>query len=110
MAERPYAVALEEHFRDPELGAYPTRFGGFATIPTQDPAAVADEPERAVAKPGFKGAAIHGLTNGRFHDRPDFCPIYERAQELDVPVYFHPESPSAPAIAPKSPAATRRNC
>ena len=41
------------------IGAHPTRFGGFATIPTADPKAAADELERAVTKLGFKGAMIH---------------------------------------------------
>jgi 2,3-dihydroxybenzoate decarboxylase len=167
MAERPYVIALEEHFQDPELGAlyapldanaaahvrerlesfgdtrlkemdaagidfqvishsapsvqkldvesavrmaplvndrlhaaiglHPTRFGGFATIATPDPKAAADELERAVTKLGFKGAMIHGLTNGRFHDEPFFWPIFERAEALDVPIYFHPAVPS-PAV------------
>ena len=167
MAERPYVIALEEHFQDPELGAlygpldanaaahvrerlesfggarlmdmdeagvdfqvishsapsvqkldaetavrmaplvndrlhtaigaYPTRFAGFATIATPDPKAAADELERAVTKLGFKGAMIHGLTSGRFHDEPFFWPIFERAEALDVPVYFHPAVPS-PAV------------
>jgi predicted TIM-barrel fold metal-dependent hydrolase len=79
------------------IGAYPTRFAGFATIPTADPKAAANELERAVTRLGFKGAMIHGLTNGRFHDEPDFWPIYERAQDLDVPIYFHPAVPS-PAV------------
>jgi 2,3-dihydroxybenzoate decarboxylase len=79
------------------IGAHPSRFGGFATIATPDPKAAADELERAVTKLGFKGAMIHGLTNGRFNDEPFFWPIYERAQELDVPIYFHPSAPS-PAV------------
>lgn len=74
------------------------RFAGFATLPTPDPKAAADELERAVDKLGFKGAMIHGLTNGRFHDHRDFWPIYERAQALDVPVYFHPSVPVEPVI------------
>ena len=80
------------------IGAHPTRFGGFATIATPDPKAAADELERAVTKLGFKGAMIHGLTNGRFHDEPFFWPIYERAQELDVPIYFHPAVPGEAVI------------
>jgi 2,3-dihydroxybenzoate decarboxylase len=79
------------------VAAHPTRFAGFATIPTPDPKAAADELEYAVTRLGFKGAMIHGLTNGRFHDEPDFWPIYERAQALDVPIYFHPAVPS-PAV------------
>jgi 2,3-dihydroxybenzoate decarboxylase len=77
--------------------AHPDRFAGFAVLPTPDPKAAADELERAVTQLGFKGAVIHGLTNGRFHDGREFWPIYERAQALDVPIYFHPSVP-VPAV------------
>lgn len=79
------------------IGNHPSRFAGFATIPTPDPIAAADELERAVTRLGFKGAMVHGLTNGRFLDEKDFWPIFERAQALDVPIYFHPSVPS-PAV------------
>jgi 2,3-dihydroxybenzoate decarboxylase len=59
---------------------------------TADPAAAADELERAV-KLGFKGAMIHGLSNGAFIDEQRFWPIFERAQALDVPIYLHPSVP-----------------
>jgi len=77
---------------------HPGRFAGFAALPTPDPKAAADELERAVTRLGFKGAMIHGLTNGRFHDHKDFWPIFERAQALDVPVYFHPAVPSQAVV------------
>jgi len=75
--------------------AYPDRFAGFATLPTPDPQAAADELERAVIKLGFKGAMIMGLTHGRFMDDIRFRPIFERAAALDVPVYIHPTPPLA---------------
>jgi len=75
--------------------AHPGRFAGFATLPTPDPAAAADELERAVTKFGFKGAMIMGLTHGRFMDDKQFFPIFERAAALDVPVYIHPTPPHA---------------
>jgi predicted TIM-barrel fold metal-dependent hydrolase len=78
--------------------AHPDRFAGFAALPTPDPKAAADELERAVTDLGFKGAMIHGLTNGRFHDEKEFWPIFERAQALDVPIYFHPSAPAQPVI------------
>ncbi|MGB8155585.1 MAG: amidohydrolase family protein, partial [Pseudolabrys sp.] len=34
---------------------HPDRFSGFATLPTPDPAAAANELERAVSKLGFRG-------------------------------------------------------
>ena len=82
----------------PRSALTPSRFAGFATIPTPDPKAAADELERAVTKLGFKGAMIHGMTNGRFNDEPDFWPIYERAAAQDVPIYFHPAVPSTDVI------------
>jgi predicted TIM-barrel fold metal-dependent hydrolase len=73
--------------------AHPDRFAGFATLPTPDPRAAADELERAVTMLGFKGAMIMGLTHGRFLDEKDFWPIFERAAALDVPIYIHPGPP-----------------
>lgn len=75
------------------VSAYPDRFAAFATIPTPDPKAAADELERTVTELGFKGAMVHGLTNGRFLDQKMFWPIFERAQALDVPIYLHPSQP-----------------
>jgi 2,3-dihydroxybenzoate decarboxylase len=73
------------------------RFEGFAALPTADPNAAADELERAVARLGFKGAMIHGLSNGLWLDERRFWPIFERAQALDVPIYMHPAIPH-PAV------------
>lgn len=76
---------------------HPDRFAGFATLPTPDPKAAADELERAVAKLGFRGAMIMGLTQGHFMDDKRFRPIFERAVDLDVPLYIHP-TPPHPAV------------
>jgi predicted TIM-barrel fold metal-dependent hydrolase len=77
--------------------AHPERFAGFAALPTADPQAAADELERTVTRLGFKGAMVHGMTNGVFHDDKRFWPIYERAAALDVPIYIHPGIPH-PAV------------
>jgi len=77
--------------------AHPGRFAGFATLPTPNPKAAADELERAVTKLGFKGGMIMGTTHGRFMDDKQFRPIFERAAALDVPLYIHP-SPPLPAV------------
>ena len=73
--------------------AYPDRLGAFGSLPTPDPASAADELERCVTKLGFKGAMVHGPTNGVFIDDKRFWPIFERAQALDVPIYVHPSNP-----------------
>lgn len=91
-AETGVRVAAGANDRLAELiKVHPERFAGFAALPTADPAASADELERAVNKLGLKGAMIHGLTGGEhFFDKKQFWPIYERAQALDVPLYIHP--------------------
>jgi 2,3-dihydroxybenzoate decarboxylase len=70
--------------------AYPDRFAAFAALPTADPQASVKELERCVAKLGFKGAMIHGHTQGSFLDEKKYWPIFEAAQALDVPIYLHP--------------------
>ncbi|MGH2638634.1 MAG: amidohydrolase family protein, partial [Rhabdochlamydiaceae bacterium] len=77
---------------------YPTRFGGFASLPTSDPTKAADELERTVREHGFKGALINGHNRGRYLDDRFFWPILERAEELNVPIYLHPTPPPEPVI------------
>ena len=80
------------------IAAHPDRFAGFAALPTPDPKAAADELERTVTTLGFKGAMVHGLTNGVFFDDKQFWPIFERAQALDVPLYIHPAAPHSAVV------------
>jgi predicted TIM-barrel fold metal-dependent hydrolase len=80
------------------IAAHPDRFAAFAALPTPDPKAAADELERTVTQLGFKGAMVHGLTNGVFFDDQRFWPIFERAQALDVPLYVHPAVPHSAVV------------
>lgn len=80
-----------------KIAAHPTRFAGFAALPTAVPEAAADELERTVKELGFKGAMLHGLAEGKFLDDKKFWPIYARAEALDVPIYMHPSVPH-PAV------------
>ena len=76
----------------------PDRFAAFATLPTQDPENAPRELDRCVNEHGFKGAMLHGLTKGRFHDEKEFWPIFESAAKLDVPIYIHPGMPHPQVI------------
>jgi predicted TIM-barrel fold metal-dependent hydrolase len=92
------AVAIARGVNDrlaETCAAHPDRLAGFAALPTADPKGAADELERCVTKHGFKGAMLHGLANSVFLDDKRFWPIYERAEKLDVPIYFHPGVPDA---------------
>ncbi len=77
--------------------AHPSRFKGFATLPTADPRAAADELERAVRDLGLIGALVNSTlgSNGIFLDDAGFEPLLERFEQLDVPLYLHPAPPSA---------------
>ena len=72
------------------IARHPTRFGGFAALAMQEPKAAAAELERAVAQLGFKGALVNGHSQGRYYDDPAYDIVWERLQDLDVPLYLHP--------------------
>jgi uncharacterized protein len=81
------AAAVAEH---------PDRFEGFATLPTPDPAAAADELRRAIGELGMKGAMLCGRTGERNMDHPDLAELYRTAAELRAPLYIHPQAPVVP--------------
>ncbi len=75
------AAAVSEH---------PDRFQGFATLPTPDPGAAADELRRGIGELGMQGAMLCGRTGERNMDQPDLAELYRTAAELHVPLYIHP--------------------
>ena len=80
------------------IRSHPTRFGGFAALPTADPDAAVAELERTIHDYGFKGAVINGHIQGRYLDDKFFWPIFEHAEALRVPIYLHPTPPPQPVI------------
>jgi len=78
---------------------HPSRFAGFAALPTAAPDAAANELERTIHSYGFKGALINGHIRGSYLDDPFFWPILERAEALQVPLYLHPTPPPQAVIA-----------
>ena len=72
------------------VAEHPDRFAAFATLPMSDPKAAANELERCVKELKFCGTLVAGQYQGHFYDEPQFLPIFAKAEELDVPVYFHP--------------------
>jgi 2,3-dihydroxybenzoate decarboxylase len=95
------AIAMAKDANDRVAEAvkkYPTRFAGFAALPTADPKAAVGELERTVTRYGFKGAMINGHAQGSFLDDKKYWGIFECAQALDVPVYLHPRDPHPDAM------------
>src|SRR5215471_2056482 len=96
------AVALAREANDllaEAVRRHPSRFAGFAALPTAVPEAAAEELERTIRAYGFKGAVINGHIQGRYLDDPFFWPILERAEALQVPIYLHPTPPTPQVIA-----------
>ena len=73
-----------------KAAAYPGRFYLFAHLPLGDGREAAEELERCVKKLGFVGAMLSGHYHDLPYDDEHYFPIFEKAQELDVPVYLHP--------------------
>jgi len=78
------------------IRAYPDRLKAFCTPALKEPANAVRELERTVKIPGFVGMMIDGTIDGKFLDAPEFFPILEAAESLDVPVYIHPAPPPEP--------------
>ena len=75
------------------IATRPDRLAGFASVPTDDPAAGADELARAVEVLGLKGAMLHTFGAGPTLDDPRYLPVFRRAEALGVPIYLHPSDP-----------------
>ena len=73
------------------VAKYPTRFQGFATLPTAAPKEAAAELERAVTRLGLVGTMLCGRTREKNLDHPDFLPIFGTAARLTVPLFVHPQ-------------------
>jgi predicted TIM-barrel fold metal-dependent hydrolase len=95
------AIALAGETNDfvaDAIKKHPTRFGGFAALPTAVPDKAAQELERRVRRQKFAGAIINGHHRGRYFDDKFFWPILECAEKLNVPIYLHPTKPPKPVI------------
>ncbi len=70
---------------------YPDRFAGFCMIPWQEPSAAVEELERAVKELGLQGPKVKSyLDNLDRLDHKKYWPIFEKMNELDVPMFLHP--------------------
>jgi uncharacterized protein len=76
----------------------PTRFGGFASLPTAAPDQAAQELEHRVSEQKFAGAVINGHNRGRYLDDKFYWPILECAEKLGAPIYLHPTPPPLPVL------------
>jgi 2,3-dihydroxybenzoate decarboxylase len=75
------------------IAKHPDRFNGFAALPLQDPAAAAQELRRCVRELRLSGALVNDHTSGHYLDEPQFLPVWQALEELEVPLYIHPGAP-----------------
>jgi predicted TIM-barrel fold metal-dependent hydrolase len=88
------ALAAEMNDRLAEtVNAHKGRLAGFAHLPMRTPEAAARELERSIKSLGFLGGLINGMTEDLFLDDPRYEPILAAAEQLDVPIYVHPNVP-----------------
>src|SRR5947207_5283146 len=74
------------------VSAHPDHFVALASVPLQTPEGAARELERAVRELGLRGVQIATNVNGSNLDDPSLAPFYAKVQELDVPVFIHPNN------------------
>jgi predicted TIM-barrel fold metal-dependent hydrolase len=76
------------------INKYPKRFAGLASLSLIDLKGAADELERGVKQLGLKGGQICSNFKGEYIDNQKYWVLFERAEELGVPIYIHPAKPS----------------
>lgn len=70
---------------------HPDRFPSFvANLPMNDPDAAVEEADRAVRQLGAAGCLVYTNVLGAPLSEPRFFPIFEKAVELDRPIWLHP--------------------
>jgi len=70
--------------------AFPHRFVGLAVLPMQDTRVALEELERVSTLPGIRGVYIGTNINGRDLSDTDFLPVFQRIEELRLPIFLHP--------------------
>ena len=68
---------------------YPEQFFGFATVVPRKGAAAVEELERAVTELGLVGLKLHPIHMAFFPDDPAFGPLFQKAEQLGIPVLIH---------------------
>jgi aminocarboxymuconate-semialdehyde decarboxylase len=88
-----FAARLARAFNDGASDAYrqyPDRFVGLAALPMNDRERALDELERASKLPGMRGVYLGCNIAGRDFSDPEFLPIFQRIEALDLPLFLHP--------------------
>jgi aminocarboxymuconate-semialdehyde decarboxylase len=73
---------------------HPDHFVGLATVPLQNVDLAIEELTHSVQNLGLKGVVTGSNINGHGFDEEQFRPFFQKVEELDVPIFVHPNSPA----------------
>ncbi|MBT5031466.1 MAG: amidohydrolase family protein [Proteobacteria bacterium] len=76
------------------VSRYPDRFVALTSVAMQFPELAAEQLDYAVNELGFRGASMGGHVNGEVPSGPAYDVFWAKAQELDVPIFIHPNGSS----------------
>jgi 5-carboxyvanillate decarboxylase len=79
---------------------HPSRLVAVASFGPLEPQNAAREIERAVKTLGMKGAIFNSHTRGEYMSDPKFWDIFAVCEQLQVPLYLHPQTPPPVMIKP----------
>lgn len=71
---------------------HPDRFVGLSSVSLQYPELAAEQLEYAVRELDLRGASIGGHVMGEPPSTARFDPFWAKVQELDVPIFMHPDN------------------
>ncbi len=94
-ADGPFGLELSRAMNDAMAEAhqaFPDRFVGLAILPMQETRLALEELERARSLPGMRGVYMGTNINGRDLSDPDFFPVFQRMEELRLPLFLHPDT------------------
>lgn len=80
---------------------YPEAFVGLATLPLQDIELAVKELSYAIEQLGLSGVVTGSNVNGDGFDKEQFYPLFERLEELNVPMFIHPNAPAGTERVPR---------
>ena len=73
---------------------HPDRFAGLACLPWQDVPAALEEMDRAIDDLGLCGIILYSHIGGDPVDGPVYEPLYQHAEEREMPIVLHPTVPT----------------
>ncbi len=92
-SDGPRAARMLNDYVAAQTRAHPDRFLGLCVLPLHHEPESRQELERAVHELDMRGVLLYANLDGRHPDEPDFEWLFQRADQLRLPLYLHPACP-----------------